>query len=81
LFSNVYVNSYATVEDSVILPDVEIGRHCKIKRAVIDKGCKIPDEMEIGIDLEKDRERFHVSPEGVVLVIPEMLGQELHHVR
>lgn len=81
LFSNVYVNSYARVEDSVILPDVEIGRHCKIKRAVIDKGCKIPDEMEIGIDLEKDRERFHVSPEGVVLVIPEMLGQELHHVR
>ena len=81
LFSNVYVNSYATVEDSVILPDVEIGRHCKIKRAVIDKGCKIPDEMEIGIDLEKDRERFHVSPEGVVLVIPEMLGQELHYVR
>ncbi|WP_455197184.1 glucose-1-phosphate adenylyltransferase [Kaarinaea lacus] len=81
LFSNVYVNSYATVEDSVILPDVEIGRYCKIKRAVIDKGCKIPDEMEIGIDLEKDRERFHVSPEGVVLVIPEMLGQELHHVR
>ncbi|WP_455222423.1 glucose-1-phosphate adenylyltransferase [Kaarinaea lacus] len=81
LFSNVVVNSYAKVEDTVLLPDVEIGRYCKIKRAIIDKGCKIPDEMEIGIDPEQDRERFYVSPEGVVLVVPEMLGQELHHVR
>jgi glucose-1-phosphate adenylyltransferase len=81
LFSNVHVNSYSTVEDSVLLPDVEIGRHCKIRRTIIDKGCKIPDEMQIGIDPEKDRERFYVSPQGVVLVIPEMLGQELHHVR
>jgi len=81
LFSNVHVNSYSAVEHSVLLPDVEIGRHCKIKRAIIDKGCKIPDEMEIGIDPVKDRERFYVSPEGVVLVVPEMIGQELHHVR
>lgn len=81
LFSNVHVNSYAEVEDSVILPDVEIGRNCKIKRTIIDRGCKIPDDMEIGIDLAKDRDRFFVSPEGVVLVIPEMLGQELHYVR
>ena len=81
LFSNVHVNSFAEVEDSVILPDVEIGRNCKIKRCIIDRGCKIPDEMEIGIDPAKDRDRFFVSPEGVVLVIPEMLGQELHYVR
>ena len=81
LFSNVHVNSFAKVEDSVLLPDVEIGRNCKIKRAIIDKGCRIPDDMEIGIDPEQDRERFYVSPEGVVLVVPEMLGQELHHVR
>jgi glucose-1-phosphate adenylyltransferase len=81
LFSNVHVNSYSVVEHSVLLPDVEIGRHCNIKRAIIDKGCKIPDEMEIGIDPVKDRERFYVSPEGVVLVVPEMIGQELHHVR
>ncbi|HEY5604772.1 MAG TPA: glucose-1-phosphate adenylyltransferase [Gammaproteobacteria bacterium] len=81
LFSNVHVNSYSIVEDSVILPNVEIGRHCKIKRTIIDKGCRIPDEMQIGMDLEKDRKQFYVSPDGVVLVIPEMLGQELHHVR
>jgi glucose-1-phosphate adenylyltransferase len=81
LFSNVRVNSYSEVNDSVVLPNVEIGNNCKIKRAVIDKGCMIPDGMEIGVDLAKDRDRFHVSPEGVVLVIPEMLGQELHYVR
>ena len=81
LFSNVHVNSYSTVEDSVVLPDVEIGPNCKIRRTVIDKGCIIPDGTEIGIDPVKDRDRFHVSPEGVVLVVPEMLGQEIHHVR
>ena len=81
LFSNVHVDSFAEVEDSVILPDVEIGRNCKIKRTIIDRGCKIPDDMEIGIDPDKDRDQFFVSPGGVVLVIPEMLGQELHHVR
>lgn len=81
LFSNVRVDSYAQIEDSVVLPDVTVGRHCKIKRAVIDKGCIIPDGMEIGVDSAKDRDRFNVSPNGVVLVVPEMLGQEIHHVR
>lgn len=81
LFSNVTVNSYTTVEDSVILPNVHIGRNCKIKRAVIDKGCNIPEGTVIGEDLKKDAERFHVTENGVVLVCPEMLGQYLHHVR
>jgi len=81
LFSNVRVDSYAQIEESVILPDVTVGQNCKIRRAVIDKGCIIPDGMEIGIDPVKDRDRFNVSPNGIVLVVPEMLGQELHHVR
>ena len=81
LFSNVRVNEYTKVNDSVILPDVEIGKHVSITKAIIDKGCNIPDYMVIGEDLKNDRERFHVTPEGVVLVIPEMLNQELHHVR
>lgn len=81
LFSNVRVNSFSEIEDSVVLPDVEIGENCVIKKAVIDKGCIIPDGMEIGVNLAKDRDRFNVSPEGVVLVVPEMLGQEIHHVR
>ena len=81
LFSNVRIHSYSEVTDSVLLPDVNVGRNCKIHRAIIDKGCNIPDGMEIGINKEDDRERFSVSPNGVVLVVPEMLGQEIHHVR
>ena len=81
LFSSVVVNSYSTLQDAVILPEVTIGRHCRIRRAVIDKGCHIPDGTVIGEDPETDAKRFHVTPGGVVLVVPEMLGQELHHVR
>ena len=81
LFSNVRVNSHAILQDVVVLPNVKIGRHCSISRAVIDKGCDLPEGTVIGEDPESDAERFYVSPGGVVLVTPEMLGQELHHVR
>lgn len=81
LFSNVRVSSYSQVEDSVILPDVTIGERCRIRKTVIDKGCIIPDGTIIGENLEQDAKRFHISEGGVVLVCPEMLGQELHHVR
>jgi glucose-1-phosphate adenylyltransferase len=63
------------VEDSVILPGVDIGRHAVLKRCVIDKRCRIPEGMQIGVDGAADRQRFHVSPGGVVLVTAEMLGQ------
>jgi glucose-1-phosphate adenylyltransferase len=81
LFSNVRVNSYSQVSDSVILPDVNIGRHCRIHRAIIDKGCKIPANTVIGENPEEDRQRFYVSPGGVVLVTPENFGQLLHFAR
>lgn len=81
LFSNVRVHSFSKLEESVVLPGVEIGRNCRITRAVIDKGCKIPSGTVIGEDPKADAERFHVSEGGVVLVTPEMLGQELHYVR
>ncbi len=81
LFSNVRVNSYSRVDDTVILPDVDVGRHCRIRKAVIDQGCRIPEGMVIGHDPEADAERFHVSPGGVVLVTPEMLGQVITHGR
>ncbi|MFP4462505.1 MAG: glucose-1-phosphate adenylyltransferase [Guyparkeria sp.] len=81
LFSNVMVRDQAYVEDSVILPNVQVGEGAQVRRAVIDKGCIIPPGMKIGIDLEADRERFEVSPGGVVLVTPQMLGQNLHMVR
>jgi glucose-1-phosphate adenylyltransferase len=81
LFSNVRVKSYTVLEDVVALPNVRIGRNCRIKHAVIDKGCEIPDGMIIGENNHEDEARFHISPRGVVLVTPEMLGQEFHFVR
>ncbi|MDV3238388.1 MAG: glucose-1-phosphate adenylyltransferase [Gammaproteobacteria bacterium] len=81
LFSNVKVHSRTVVEDAVVLPNVDIGPDCRITRAVIDKGCRIPADTVVGEDPVEDARRFHVSAGGVVLVTPEMLGQELHHVR
>jgi len=81
LFSNVRVNSYTSVQDSIILPQVNIGRHCRISKAIIEKGCDIPEGTVIGEDRAEDERRFHVSQGGVVLVTPDMLGQKLHFVR
>jgi glucose-1-phosphate adenylyltransferase len=75
LFSNVQVHSWSSVEDSVILPSVDIGRHSVLKRCVIDKHCRIPEGTTIGVDPEADRQRFNVSPKGITLVTAEMLGQ------
>lgn len=75
LFSTVYVHSWATVEDSVILPGVDIGRNAVLKRCVVDKRCVIPPGMVIGENPEEDRKRFFVSPKGITLVTAEMLGQ------
>jgi glucose-1-phosphate adenylyltransferase len=76
LFSNVKVHSYSTVKDSVLLPEVQVGRHCRISRAVIDRGCNLPDGTVIGEDHAADAEHFHVTPNGITLVTPEMLGQK-----
>ncbi|MBS3935747.1 MAG: glucose-1-phosphate adenylyltransferase [Sulfuritalea sp.] len=81
LFSRVFVHSHAEVEDSVILPNAEIGRNCRIRRAVLDKNCKVPDATLIGYDAAEDRKRFHVTANGITLVTPEMLGQQIHHIR
>ena len=81
LFSKVNVHSYAVVEDSVILPGVDIGRGAKLRRVVIDKHCRIPPGMTIGFDADEDRKRFQVSEKGVTLVTPEMLGQSVHFIR
>jgi glucose-1-phosphate adenylyltransferase len=65
---NVNVRSWAEVDESVILDDVEVGRYCKIKKAIIDKDNIIPPYTEIGINPAADRERFHVSQRGIVVV-------------
>jgi len=78
VFFAVKVESYSLIKDSVILPKVNIGRNCRITRAIIDKGCVIPDGTIIGEDRDEDAKRFHVTKEGIVLVTPAMLGQILY---
>lgn len=65
---NVRIHSYSHIEDSVIMDWVEIGRGCRIRRAIIDKANVIPQGTQIGYDSEKDRERYTVSPNGVVVL-------------
>ncbi|WP_153468130.1 glucose-1-phosphate adenylyltransferase [Rhodocyclus gracilis] len=75
LFSQVKVHSWASVEDSIILPHVDIGRHAVLKRCVVDKNCRIPEGLVVGVNPDEDRRRFHVSKKGITLITPEMLGQ------
>ena len=73
LFSGVRIHSFCEINEAVLLPDVEVGRACKLNRVVIDRGCVIPDEMVIGEDAEADAARFERTEAGVVLVTREML--------
>lgn len=68
LSANVRVNSFAEVEDSLILEGVDIGRYAKIKNAIIDKHARIMPNAVIGYDKELDRKRFTVTPKGIVVV-------------
>ncbi len=73
LFSNCKVDERSRIEQSVILPNVQIGKGCIVRRAIIDENCEIPEGMQIGVDLARDRERFLVTEKGVVLVTADML--------
>ena len=73
LFTGVQVHSYSTVEKSVILPQASIGRHCKLRKVILDEGCHLPPHTTIGYDAKEDARRFHRSPEGVVLVTHAMI--------
>ena len=68
LSCGVMVRSWAEVDESVIMDNVEVGRHCKIKKAIIDKHNVIPPYTEIGINPLSDREKFTVTPRGIVVV-------------
>ncbi len=81
LFSDVRINSYSEVIDSVILPSVTIGRNVYLNRVVVDKGCNIPEGLVVGVDPAEDAKRFHVTPRGITLITPDMLGQPVHQVR
>lgn len=75
LFSKVRVDEGSLVEDTLVLPNVVIGRGVRLHKVVVDKHCVLPDGLQAGIDPESDRRHFHVTPRGVTLITPEMLGQ------
>lgn len=68
LSPDVRINSYAYITDSVLMEGVSVGRHCKIKRAIIDKDVHIPEKTVIGYDLEHDKKHFHVTESGIVVI-------------
>lgn len=73
LFSDVRVNSYCVVEDSVVLPGCDIGRHARLTRCIIDQGCVVPPGLVVGEDAALDAKRFYRTDKGITLVTAEML--------
>ena len=68
LSPKVRINSYSHIEDSILFEGVNVGRHCRIRRAIIDKNVDLPPGTTIGYNLDEDRQRFHVTEEGVVVI-------------
>lgn len=74
LFTGARVAEGSVIEDAVLLPQASIGRGVRLRRCIVDKRCVLPDGLQVGFDARQDRERFHVTERGVVLVTPQMLG-------
>ena len=73
LFYGARVGEGSKIEDSVVLPNVSIGRGVCLRRTIVDKGCVLPDGLQAGLDPQQDRLRFNVTERGVVLITPQML--------
>jgi glucose-1-phosphate adenylyltransferase len=75
LFTGVQVHSYTHVENAVVLPYVDIGRHCRLTNVVIDHGVRIPSGLVVGEDPERDAERFRRTTQGICLVTQPMIDR------
>jgi glucose-1-phosphate adenylyltransferase len=73
---DVRIHSYCEVDQSILFSHCDIGRHCRIRNTIIDRGVHIPDHTVIGYDPDQDMNRFYVSDGGVVVVSPENAGIE-----
>ena len=68
LSPDVHLHSYSEVEASVLMHGVDVGRNAVVRRAIVDKNVRIEEGAQVGVDAEADRERFVVSPGGVVVI-------------
>jgi glucose-1-phosphate adenylyltransferase len=75
LFNNVHVHSWAGLEEAVVLPEVDVGRHARLRKVVIDRGVRIPEGLVVGEDPEADARRFRRTEQGVVLITQTMLDR------
>jgi len=64
----VFAHSYSLVEDSIIMDNCDIGRRARLRRVILDKNVRVPPDVEIGFDMERDRRRHHVTESGIVVV-------------
>ncbi|WP_047497588.1 glucose-1-phosphate adenylyltransferase [Terriglobus sp. TAA 43] len=76
LSQDVRVNSFSDIDSSVIFNHVNIGRHCRIRRAIIDRDAHIPDGTVIGYDANEDRKKYHVTPSGITVVTRDITPYE-----
>jgi glucose-1-phosphate adenylyltransferase len=75
LFTGVNINSYANVENAVVMPYVQIGRHARLNKVVVDRGVRIPEGLVVGEDPEQDEKRFRTTPRGVTLITQPMIDR------
>ena len=75
LFTGVHVNSYANVENAVVMPYVNVGRRARLKNVVIDRGVQIPEGLVVGEDPELDAKRFRTTPHGITLITQPMIDR------
>ncbi len=75
LFPRVRINSFCNIDSAVLLPDVVLGRSCRLRNCVIDRACVLPDGIVIGENPDEDSRRFYRSEEGIVLVTRAMLAR------
>ncbi|MFO1227072.1 glucose-1-phosphate adenylyltransferase [Roseateles sp.] len=75
LFNNVRINSFCNIHQSVLLPGVTVGRHCRLTKVIVDRACEIPEGLVVGENPELDAQRFERTENGVVLITKPMLAR------
>lgn len=75
IFPRVRINSFCTIDSTVLLPDVYVGRSCRLRRCIIDRGCSLPEGLVVGENVGEDERRFHRSEGGIVLITKDMLAK------